>query len=1296
MTVQVTDNDAPNLSLSAADLTGDGVQEGTAESYTVALTTQPRGPVTVAVRSSDGNRATLATGTQAAAGSVTLTFAANAWNTAQPVTVAARRDADAVDATVTLTHDPGGAEYAALADVSLTFTVTDPDVRGIALDADPATPATDEAGPLTVYEAATHAEHSAPYTVRLATRPVGGNVTVTLTNSDGDALRVGPLRLVFTPGNWATARDDFDGDSESVTLTHTAVGGDYPATTPVTADLTVNVTDDDAPGLNVSVTTLEIDEPDGTPTTGQYTVRLITQPGRPVTVGIDEPTPNLDIAASPTELTFDARNWATAQPVTVTPRADTDAVNDATTLRHRVTGSAASTYPTSLPAVNVTVTVDDAQTAGVRVSATTLALDEDPLTPAAATYMLVLTAQPTGPVMVTVTSSDADAVAVDTDATPATRAVTFDATSWNTAQAVTATRRQDDNGADERVTLTHTVTGAAEYASVTVPAVTVSVTDDEEPGLVLSSVSVPVNEAATATYTVALATQPTGDVAVRIDGNHADVALQAAGQAMSGAAAWLSFTPAGWNTAQTVTVHALADADTDDEAVTLTQRATGGDYAALADVSLTFTVTDTTPPANPTPGPNVMAAFVAPSFPNQTYTVRQEVRVQLPAASAGNPPLTYTLTPTLPARLSYDGATRRIVGAAAAVPIPATATYTHTVTDADGDNATQAVRIEIVANPQPTFAPWTAPRYTRGDPYTLPAPSITDGGRLVFALTPALPDGLRYTPPVPSVGLGAWTYTDGGTITGVPEDGLPTNPYTLTVTDADGDMATVGFRLAQPAAVPPPPPVDGQPTFGDASVEPQQYLQGETIPPLVLPAATGGDAPLSYALTPAVPPGLTYTAPPDPTVSGGTLAGTPTEVRAATTYTLTATDADGDTATPAFPLTITPAGWLVPGEGTTAYPIGGQRLTITRHPDTPAVEIDLPATLARDVAVTLAPPAADVPLVRGLFGFGTQAAARAVVDVTVVPVPAGGVSFCLPVPAALRTEAAGRALVLLHYDGNRWEPVAGSEDDAAEEQVCATGVTTFSPFAVGYANAVPTFADAPPESQRYDYDMDVAIAPVVLPAATGGDAPLSYALTPPDALPAGLTYTAPVGTTTAGTITGTPSAPHPATTYTLTVTDRDGDRATLTFIIAVERARATVAAARGQEGGAVVFPVTLSRPLTRSLMLTWTANTPGSATPGEDYHAEAAGRLTLAAGASAGTLTVRTLDDRRVEPPETFTVTVALPAGAFAEMAAATATGTIEDDDAEHARRRSLGVALAGVGRTLATDAVDVIGDRFV
>lgn len=52
-----------------------------------------------------------------------------------------------------------------------------------------------------------------------------------------------------------------------------------------------------------------------------------------------------------------------------------------------------------------------------------------------------------------------------------------------------------------------------------------------------------------------------------------------------------------------------------------------------------------------------------------------------------------------------------------------------------------------------------------------------------------------------------------------------------------------------------------------------------------------------------------------------------------------------------------------------------------------------------------------------------------------------------------------------------------------------------------------------------------------------------------------------------------------------------------------------------------------------------------------------------------------------------------LEAGTTAETLAA---GWIEDDDTERMRQRSLWIVLAGVGRTLATDAVDVIGDGFV
>lgn len=97
-----------------------------------------------------------------------------------------------------------------------------------------------------------------------------------------------------------------------------------------------------------------------------------------------------------------------------------------------------------------------------------------------------------------------------------------------------------------------------------------------------------------------------------------------------------------------------------------------------------------------------------------------------------------------------------------------------------------------------------------------------------------------------------------------------------------------------------------------------------------------------------------------------------------------------------------------------------------------------------------------------------------------------------------------------------------------------------------------------------------------------------------------------------GRISGTPAALHPVATYTLTAMDRDGDRATLMLILTIEQVRVMNAAAHGREGGAVVFPGTVLRPVT----LIWT------------------------------------VDDRQVESVETFTVTITSPAGAFTKMAA--------------------------------------------
>ena len=87
--------------------------------------------------------------------------------------------------------------------------------------------------------------------------------------------------------------------------------------------------------------------------------------------------------------------------------------------------------------------------------------------------------------------------------------------------------------------------------------------------------------------------------------------------------------------------------------------------------------------------------------------------------------------------------------------------------------------------------------------------------------------------------------------------------------------------------------------FVSLTVADQTYTENTSIPPLTLPQATGGNAPLAYRLTPVVP-GLTFD------VALRRLSGTPTSTG---TYsmTYTATDADGDTDSLTFTITVNPS-----------------------------------------------------------------------------------------------------------------------------------------------------------------------------------------------------------------------------------------------------------------------------------------------------------------------------------------------------------------------------------------------------
>ena len=106
------------------------------------------------------------------------------------------------------------------------------------------------------------------------------------------------------------------------------------------------------------------------------------------------------------------------------------------------------------------------------------------------------------------------------------------------------------------------------------------------------------------------------------------------------------------------------------------------------------------------PQPGGTLSFNPSSFPDQTFTVGQEVNLQLPEATGGTPPYSYTLTPELPAGLYFEFQDFRdaygLINGTPTTPMPPRL-YTYACTDIRG--ASGALRFTItVISAAPTRA----------------------------------------------------------------------------------------------------------------------------------------------------------------------------------------------------------------------------------------------------------------------------------------------------------------------------------------------------------------------------------------------------------------------------------------------------------------------------------------------------------------------------------------------------------------------------------------------------------------
>ena len=275
-----------------------------------------------------------------------------------------------------------------------------------------------------------------------------------------------------------------------------------------------------------------------------------------------------------------------------------------------------------------------AQTLGVTVSPLELTIQEG----STGSYTVVLNAQPTATVTISVTASDSTSACRDSSGASCTRksgvatvdksSLTFTTTDWNSAQTVTVTATDEDMaGIFKFAQVTHDASGGG-YDTVTVREVRVTVLDNDvrnivyqigSPGNLQENSAFGTYEGSTHSYYVSLKSEPTEATTVTFASEDAS--------RVTVSPASLTFSPTNWNVAQPVPF-SVADNDVlgeDRVQVRITQTFTGSDYDGWGVGGRWFTVTvfnNDVAPETVNEGDSIVHAFGFSQY--RAYTIRAE------------------------------------------------------------------------------------------------------------------------------------------------------------------------------------------------------------------------------------------------------------------------------------------------------------------------------------------------------------------------------------------------------------------------------------------------------------------------------------------------------------------------------------------------------------------------------------------------------------------------------------------------------------------------------------------------
>ncbi len=428
---------------------------------------------------------------------------------------------------------------------------------------------------------------TALFTVVLTSAPTDV-VNIAISSSNINEGGVDQDSVNFDENNWSTPQtvtvtgidDDFaDGDRDySVAISAaTSLDTDYNGLDPV--DINLINHDDDTAGFTVSALSGNTTEAGISAT---FTLALTSMPSDDVSIEISSSNTNEGVIDTPS-ITFTPGNWHTPQTITITGVNDNliDG-NQSYAIQFTASTSDDSLYEGQSPADILVTNIDD-DSAAFNISPISGNTGENGST---ATFSAQLTTQPTAAVTIKITSSDTD------EGTVSHASIVFNSSNWNIAQVITVTGVNDavDDGDQSYVINLATATSMdTDYDGLTPGNVTVTNTDNDDAGFIISPTLGDTAEDGTSTsFTVALSSAPTASVTIGVTSS--DVSENTVSPPT------ITFDSNNWNTAQTLTVTGVDDAidDGNQTSTILLAAATSTDagYSGRKPADVTVTNTD--------------------------------------------------------------------------------------------------------------------------------------------------------------------------------------------------------------------------------------------------------------------------------------------------------------------------------------------------------------------------------------------------------------------------------------------------------------------------------------------------------------------------------------------------------------------------------------------------------------------------------------------------------------------------------------------------------------------------------